>query len=472
LLATETANFTLNGSDMVGSLSNIATTNTTTRPVTLTAGDGWKVINVVYSTGTKISQSYPAFIYLDQTAPGGGSFLINNGASSTTSQSVTLTITCPYDISSPVKVSFGESASPSNFTSCGSSINMSLSAGNGLKTVYLRFTDNLGNQTTDLTQTITLNASIVTPPNPGGGGGGGGGGGITPDVCPGGDFSPSYYDRTCGTNPNNNNPINPNPGNSTDVYTNYSSTDGFIPTGTTPYERLRSIILRYKLLRMPYKDRPYNKIIFGDIANDSNNLAIKTLKNYGIIQGYGASNFKPNTQITYAEFLKILVRTSNTPATYTPREGFDNKWYQIYLDKAKRDGWLDKSVTNPHAAITERALLGFIKKSFEVMGRTFSIPQSTIDQAQGTVSRSELTKIVTALFMLSYRDSAITAGNNTPLLERLAEIIKNDTPQVQFNKIWELVQRLNGINASVLWKNYAVDKQFLIEDLLKTIPRT
>lgn len=106
------------------------------------------------------------------------------------------------------------------------------------------------------------------------------------------------------------------------------------------------------------------------------------------------------------------------------------------------------------------------------MGRTFSIPQSTIDQAQGTVSRSELTKIVTALFMLSYRDSAITAGNNTPLLERLAEIIKNDTPQVQFNKIWELVQRLNGINASVLWKNYAVDKQFLIEDLLKTIPRT
>lgn len=133
---------------------------------------------------------------------------------------------------------------------------------------------------------------------------------------------------------------------------------------------------------------------------------------------------------------------------------------------------MDKSVTNPHTAITQKALLGFIKKSFEVMGKSFNIPQSTIDQAQGTVSRSELVKIVTALFALSYRDSTISASNNTQLLEKLGEIIKNDSPQVQFNKIWELVQRLNGINTSLLWKNYAIDKQFLIEDLLKTIPRT
>lgn len=43
---------------------------------------------------------------------------------------------------------------------------------------------------------------VVTPPVSGGsngGGGGGGGGGLSMDSCPNGDRSPSFYDRTCGT---------------------------------------------------------------------------------------------------------------------------------------------------------------------------------------------------------------------------------------------------------------------------------
>ena len=51
-------------------------------------------------------------------------------------------------------------------------------------------------------------ASVVATPvvlMPSGGGGGSGGGSPSPDYCPGGDYSSSYYDKTCGVAPTHSN---------------------------------------------------------------------------------------------------------------------------------------------------------------------------------------------------------------------------------------------------------------------------
>jgi hypothetical protein len=98
---------------------------------------------------------------IDTTPPTGGSFTINSGATATNSTSVTLNITCPTDTWTPVQMAFGNSASPTNWTTCAATQAHTLTSGDGSKTVYVRFEDGGGNATSDLTQNITL---ITTGP--------------------------------------------------------------------------------------------------------------------------------------------------------------------------------------------------------------------------------------------------------------------------------------------------------------------
>ena len=65
--------------------------------------------------------------------------------------------TCATDaLNGTVEVAYGNSASPTNWTTCSASISHTLSDGDGTKTVYMRFRDGLGNTTSDITDTIIL----------------------------------------------------------------------------------------------------------------------------------------------------------------------------------------------------------------------------------------------------------------------------------------------------------------------------
>ena len=71
--------------------------------------------------------------------------------------------TCATDAKAGgVEVAFGTSASPTNRQSCGSSMGQTLAAGDGTKTVYMRWRDCLGNVTSDTTDTIILDQSAPT----------------------------------------------------------------------------------------------------------------------------------------------------------------------------------------------------------------------------------------------------------------------------------------------------------------------
>ena len=120
---------------------------------------------------------------IDTTAPTGGSFKINSDATYTTSQTGnTLNVTCPTDTWATVQMAYGNSAAPTNWTTCAATVSSyDLGAGQGTKTVYMRFRDGGSNTTSDTTDTITLDSVAPT---------------ITSITSVAGDTSAPYYDTT------------------------------------------------------------------------------------------------------------------------------------------------------------------------------------------------------------------------------------------------------------------------------------
>jgi len=101
----------------------------------------------------------------DAAAPAGGSFTINNNATHTSGTAVTLTTTCATDAGvGGVEVAYGNTSNPTNRTSCSASMAHTLTAGDGTKTVYMRFRDSLGNTSTQTTDTIILDTAAPTVP--------------------------------------------------------------------------------------------------------------------------------------------------------------------------------------------------------------------------------------------------------------------------------------------------------------------
>jgi len=121
-----------------------------------------------YDNKTVPSGPHPdigAHEYQDTFAPTGGSFTINtNNPSYTNLDSVTLNITCPTDSWTPVQVAYGNTPKPNaNWGNCTSGdITHSLTVGDGLKTIYVRFKDGGGNITDDYTHTITRDTQAPT----------------------------------------------------------------------------------------------------------------------------------------------------------------------------------------------------------------------------------------------------------------------------------------------------------------------
>jgi hypothetical protein len=101
----------------------------------------------------------------DNAAPTGGSFTINAGAANTSGTAVSLTTTCATDAGvGGVQVAYGNTTSPTNWTTCSATLAHTLSAGDGTKTVYMRFRDSFGNVSTETTDTIILDTAAPTVP--------------------------------------------------------------------------------------------------------------------------------------------------------------------------------------------------------------------------------------------------------------------------------------------------------------------
>ena len=142
-------------------------TNFDIKPASTTYGcstaDGSKTVYVIYRDSLlNEGSSYNTGAFtLDTAAPTGGSFVVNSDDAYTASQTGnTLNVTCPTDGWATVQMAYGNSASPTNWTTCAATVSSyDLGAGDGTKTVYMRFRDGGLNTTSDTTDTITLDTA-------------------------------------------------------------------------------------------------------------------------------------------------------------------------------------------------------------------------------------------------------------------------------------------------------------------------
>ena len=144
----------------------------------LTEGSHTFYVKATDSAGNTDSTPASYTWTIDTTAPA-GSISINSGASSASSTSVTLSISATDSVGVTEyyasETSTTPPASASGWTSVTSTTNYSanvsftLSSGDGTKTVYVWFRDEVGNVSASISDTITLSTTTT-----GGGGGGGG----------------------------------------------------------------------------------------------------------------------------------------------------------------------------------------------------------------------------------------------------------------------------------------------------------
>lgn len=128
----------------------------TTRQVTLTPGDGVKSIYVRFRDASgNVSVVYSDSIVLDATSPT-GSVTINGGAESTRSSAVNLTLDAS-DLNGVPKMQFSKDGTTwYSWEPFSATRSATLSSTPGVKSIYVRFRDSLGNLSPTYSDTILL----------------------------------------------------------------------------------------------------------------------------------------------------------------------------------------------------------------------------------------------------------------------------------------------------------------------------
>lgn len=132
----------------------------TSKSWTMAAGDGTKTVYAQYRDAAgNVSSSAADTIILDATAPT-GSISINAGAPFTASTAVTLTLSASDAASGVYQMRFSnDNATWNAWEAYATSKSWTLSGGDGVKTVYVQFRDNLLNTSGSFTDTITFDTT-------------------------------------------------------------------------------------------------------------------------------------------------------------------------------------------------------------------------------------------------------------------------------------------------------------------------
>ena len=130
---------------------------------TLVAGDGTKTVYVQYRDNAgNISGSYNDTIILDTAAPT-GSILVNGGAAHANSTLVALTLSASDAGSGVAEMRFSNDGGTwTGWESYATSKSWTLAAGDGSKTVYVQYRDNVANVSTSYTDSIILDTAAPT----------------------------------------------------------------------------------------------------------------------------------------------------------------------------------------------------------------------------------------------------------------------------------------------------------------------
>lgn len=257
---------------------------------------------------------------------------------------------------------------------------------------------------------ITGTFTITTKASTGGGGGGGGnnswpggpgwsggGGGTSMDSCYGGDYSPSYYDGTCA-----------------------AATWNVIVTLPTGAFSIPPIFIT-----------SISNINFRDIENNWAKWYIIRLVVRGIINN--VTLYRPNDNLTRAEFLKIAIRTTGWTLPIAnlniPFDDVrDNSWYAQYVSLALSKGMINGDLNSfrPDYTITRAEATKIIMIALWV-----TISEPTAVTFVDTSINSDLTKYIEAAAYLNILSGQMINGkkvfrpNDSITRAEIAKIVAN-----------------------------------------------
>jgi hypothetical protein len=129
--------------------------------VDLTSSDGIKTVEVIFKDALGNTSSANGVVTLDQTGPTGGSLLIEGGADYATGATVNLTLTAS-DVSGPLQMHLYGDVGDTGWIAYSGAYSVTLSGGEGPKTVKVEYRDNLGNTSPEYTGGIFLDTSNST----------------------------------------------------------------------------------------------------------------------------------------------------------------------------------------------------------------------------------------------------------------------------------------------------------------------
>ncbi|HEX7675038.1 MAG TPA: hypothetical protein VF412_12745 [Bdellovibrio sp.] len=123
-------------------------------------GPGFNDFSSCQNVTCNVGYTWSSNQCMEFDAPQGGDFNINGGATGTSSALVTLNVTLPTDASPPIYMLASSDASDnSSWVPAAATMSYTLSAGDGIKTIYMKFKDRFDNISAIVTKTIRLDAT-------------------------------------------------------------------------------------------------------------------------------------------------------------------------------------------------------------------------------------------------------------------------------------------------------------------------
>ncbi len=178
-------------------------------------------------------------------------------------------------------------------------------------------------------------------------------------------------------------------------------------------------------------------VAFSDVENHWAKETVNTLATYGFIDGMGGNTYSPNTNVTRAQFVKMVVDTYKVTlpkydGKYTDIKG--DEWYASYVTLADKLGLIDTAFTvggtfKPDQAITREEAASVAAKAaaaknaeMKSADRSFTDEASISAWAKAGVADAAAYGLIRGYEDGSYKPAAnITRAEAAQILMRIAE---------------------------------------------------
>ncbi len=227
-----------------------------------------------------------------------------------------------------------------------------------------------------------------------------------------------------------------------------------------------------------YADPGYEQAMFQDIIGSREKSAILALRYFCVVQGRwkSLSSFAPESRVSRAEFIKMLVRALFLDASYeflpegTPYQG-ETPYIDVsakhrsaqYIWVANQLGLLEPlhaeilgiDMFYPNRSITLEEMTEILL----LVGDGQQLSAQTIDQMvvdDTYPMRGEIASILTRKLVSKFVDYFYIQGNNYRYYLRLLEELRGKTPQQQYRLMISQIERIQRKDARMLEEEYDI----------------